>query len=226
MPLTAFQLSQLHHRLETLYLQARTPGQRVRIDAALAVVEQRLINLRRGEIRRRLRGCREALDVQAEINLFLRDAYAAGWRSEEAFVDRAVDGDTIRLADGERVRYIGMDAPELHDVQPGWRIRLDPQPFARRATIANAKLVEARRVLMLRDVSERDRYGRLLRYVFCNGVLVNAQLILDGLARAYPMDPDTHLCLLMERCEQMARQSQRGMWGDQGRGGHHGADTG
>jgi hypothetical protein len=78
-----------------------------------------------------------------------------------------------------RVRYIGMDTPERYDVC-----------FAE-ATAANALLVANQEVTLLKDVSETDRYGRLVRYVFVGNVFVDAALVAQGYARAYPYPPDT-----------------------------------
>ena len=100
-----------------------------------------------------------------------------------AQVLRVVDGDTIRVRlDGgrtERVRYIGVDTPE--SVKPGTAV----QCFAKRAAAANAALVAGRSVRLVGDVEQRDRYGRLLAYVYRepDGAFVNAQLVRDGYAR-------------------------------------------
>jgi micrococcal nuclease len=82
-----------------------------------------------------------------------------------------VDGDTIDVQLGEairRVRYIGMNTPERGE------------PCFQEATTANAALVDGRTVAMVRDVSETDRYGRLLRYVYVDELFVNAALVADG----------------------------------------------
>ena len=82
---------------------------------------------------------------------------------ERAHVVRVVDGDTVVVDIGgrqDRVRYIGIDTPE--SVQPNTPV----EPFAREAAAENAALVRGRDVLLERDVSERDDFGRLLRYVW------------------------------------------------------------
>src|SRR3990167_5088556 len=75
-------------------------------------------------------------------------------------VVRAVDGDTIKLETGQTVRYIGIDAPELH--HPKKRL----QCFGKEASDKNKELVEGKLVRLEKDVSETDRYWRLLRYVY------------------------------------------------------------
>jgi micrococcal nuclease len=93
-----------------------------------------------------------------------------------------VDGDTIDVnLNGQivRVRYIGMNTPESNEV------------CGSEATAANAALVAGRTVTMVRDVSETDRYGRLLRYVYVDGVFVNGELVAGGWADAVDYPPDT-----------------------------------
>lgn len=98
-----------------------------------------------------------------------------------ATLDRVIDGDTIDvLLDGEvvRVRYIGMDTPERGDC------------FYADAKAYNATLVTDRALRLVRDVSETDRYGRLLRYVYSDAGQVNGALVRDGYARPYRYPPD------------------------------------
>ena len=97
----------------------------------------------------------------------------------QARVTRVVDGDTIEVSmEGRRytVRYIGVDTPE--SVAPGQPVEC----YGREASRRNRELVEGRTVLLEKDVSETDRYGRLLRYVWADGVMVNAVLVAEGYA--------------------------------------------
>jgi len=113
---------------------------------------------------------------------------------EQALVVDVIDGDTIRIErdDGtvERVRYIGIDTPEIGHA-PGER----DEPFGREAAQANAQLVADRSVLLERDVSDRDRYERLLRYVWVElpegWLMVNGELAARGLAEVRAYAPDT-----------------------------------
>ena len=108
----------------------------------------------------------------------------AGWaRALEVTVVRAIDGDTVVLSDGRRLRYAGINAPELH-VEGG-----PPEPFAREAWLLNRRLVEGRRLRFEPAARRRDRYGRLLGYLFLpDGRLVSEVLVSQGLAFAcyYP----------------------------------------
>ena len=102
---------------------------------------------------------------------------------------RVVDGDTIRVAlpsGEERVRYIGIDTPE--SVKPGSPVEC----FAKRASAFNERLVAGERVRLVRDVEERDRYGRLLAYVYRerDGLFVNAELVRRGYATVATFPPN------------------------------------
>lgn len=143
--------------------------------------------------------------------------FAPSGPTEVARVVRITDGDTIRvLVSGQedRLRYIGIDTPE--SVAPNTTV----EPFALAATAANARLVEGREVVLEKDVSETDRFDRLLRYVWLappdapDGawVLVNLELVRSGLAEARAYPPDTKYHGLLEAAESDARAARLGMW--------------
>jgi micrococcal nuclease len=101
---------------------------------------------------------------------------------DTAVVTAVIDGDTIEVSMGGasyRVRYIGMDTPEVG------------QACGSEATQANAALVSGQTVRMVKDVSETDRYGRLLRYVYVGNTFVNGALVAGGWAVARDYPPDT-----------------------------------
>lgn len=202
-------LDQLHRQLQRLFLAARTPGQRVRIDAALAQVEQIVTQRARRRLRAQAPRLPARLSLQQAVLASLCKAQRNGAWVEEGRVRRVVDGDTIVLLDGERVRYLGIDAPEIFD---GPVRRPVPEPDAHAAAEANRRWVEGRRVRLLGDRTERDRYGRLLRYVFCAGIFVNAQLLLDGFVRVCILPPDERFAALLVQCEQVARAGHLGLW--------------
>jgi len=119
-------------------------------------------------------------------------------------VIRVIDGDTIEIAGGERVRYIGIDTPEVYP---------SVEHYGMEAWAKNRDLVEGKVVTLERDVSDRDRYDRLLRYVYVDGVSVNAELVRLGYARAISYPPDTKHTELFEQLEEEAREARRGLWG-------------
>jgi len=122
---------------------------------------------------------------------------------DTAKVTQVIDGDTIVIEGGYRVRYIGIDTPEVHP---------ELEPFGMEALEANRKLVEGKRVRLERDVSETDKYDRLLRYVYVDGIFVNAELVSQGLAEAKAYPPDIKYQDYLEELEAKARQAGRGMW--------------
>jgi micrococcal nuclease len=126
-------------------------------------------------------------------------------------VVRVVDGDTVALASGGLLRYIGIDAPEERRRVAG-RWVPDPEPFARAATEANRRLVAGREVRLRYDRERTDRYGRVLAYVYVGDVFVNEKLVLDGLARARAYPPNLRHQAARRRAEAEARAAGRGLW--------------
>jgi micrococcal nuclease len=131
---------------------------------------------------------------------------------EAAIVTRVVDGDTVVVRTGrrfERVRYIGVDTPE--DVKPGTPV----QCYSERAAAENRRLVERRRVTLRLDAEPRDRYGRLLAYVYRrpDGDFVNAELVRRGYARTLTIPPNDAHAALFARLAADARRRHLGLWG-------------
>jgi micrococcal nuclease len=133
---------------------------------------------------------------------------------DQVRVVRVVDGDTIIVElDGreERVRYIGIDAPE--SVQPNAPVEC----FGREASAENARLVADKTVELERDVSDRDRFGRLLRYVYVRDgatrLFVNRELVARGYANAGTFPPDVRYNDELRAAEREAREAERGLWG-------------
>ncbi len=137
------------------------------------------------------------------IILFLIPLCACNPAPDTATVTQVIDGDTITIDTGHRVRYIGLDTPEVYPVQ---------EACGMEAWQANRKLVEGKKVRLERDVSETDKYGRLLRYVYVDDTLVNAELVRLGLAVAKAYPPDTKYQDTLEQLEREARQAGRGIW--------------
>src|SRR3954452_9546500 len=136
---------------------------------------------------------------------------SAASTQEDGVVTRVVDGDTIHVALGgadETVRYIGIDTPE--SVKPGTPV----QCFAKAASAANERLVDGRRVRLSYDAERRDRYGRLLAYVYRDGddAFVNARLVEDGYARTLTIPPNVRFADRFASLARSAREQRRGLW--------------
>ena len=134
-------------------------------------------------------------------------------RTEVARVASVTDGDTIRVEiDGENlaVRYIGIDTPEVRD---------PVEPYGPEASAANERLVAGREVVLERDVSDVDRFDRLLRHVWIESeegwILVNLELVRQGMATVVTFPPDVkyHDEVLLP-AQAAARAAGIGLWGD------------
>lgn len=117
---------------------------------------------------------------------------------ETAVVVQVIDGDTIVIQGGEQVRYIGIDAPEKGE------------PYYYEAREFNEKMVKGKRVQLEKDVSDRDRFGRLLRYVYVDGVFVNREMVRNGYAFSKAYMPDIKYQSILEDAENEARILHRG----------------
>ena len=127
---------------------------------------------------------------------------------QEALVVRVIDGDTVEIEGGQRVRYIGIDAPEIvHPTEP-------VEYFGEEAAEKNRELVEGRIVSLERDVEDRDEYGRLLRYVWLGDVMINAELVRLGYAYSYSLPPNIRYQELFLRLEGEAREQKLGLWAE------------
>jgi len=121
-------------------------------------------------------------------------------------VVRVIDGDTIKLENGEVVRYIGIDTPEtVHPSKP-------VQCFGKEASDKNKELVEGKLVKLEKDITDRDKYGRLLRYVWIGDLFVNDYLIRQGYAYIYTYPPDVKYSEQFVQAQKEAEENNRGLW--------------
>lgn len=121
-------------------------------------------------------------------------------------VERIIDGDTVVLVDGRTVRYIGINTPERGE------------PYYEEAKEANRRLVDGKEVKLGFDEEEKDRYERTLAYVYVGDTFVNAQLVREGYARAYPYPPNTKYQETFSRAQEEARQQGLGIWSSRPQG--------
>lgn len=115
-------------------------------------------------------------------------------------VYRVIDGDTIELQSGERVRLIGINTPE------------SGQKCYTEATNRLKDLVEAKEIRLEKDVTDKDQYGRLLRYVFVDGSFVNLLLVREGYANVYTVSPDVKYSTNITQAEGLAKQENGCLW--------------
>jgi micrococcal nuclease len=118
-------------------------------------------------------------------------------------VTKILDGDTVQFSGGERVRYIGIDTPEKGE------------PFSEEAKELNQKLVLGKRIKIEFDVQERDKYGRLLGYVYVDNIFVNAELIKAGLAVLYTYPPNVKHSDYFAKLQKQARDKKAGIWSEE-----------
>lgn len=135
----------------------------------------------------------------------------AAAQNEAAVVTRIVDGDTVEATIGgvpQTIRYIGVDTPESK--KPNTPV----QCYALEATEVNKALVLGQTVLLERDRTNYDRYGRMLRYVYlADGRMVNEELVKLGAAFAKRYKPDTKHAVKLETAQRAAQSAKAGLWG-------------
>ncbi|MCX6792958.1 MAG: thermonuclease family protein [Candidatus Falkowbacteria bacterium] len=122
-------------------------------------------------------------------------------------VAKVLDGETVILENNDKLRYIGVDAPELNKTE-----KIDC--FSLEAANENQRLVEGKKIRIEKDISERDKFGRLLGYVYLeDGTFVNMELVKNGFAIAAPFEPDTAKASLFKEIEKEAKANKLGLWG-------------
>jgi len=121
-------------------------------------------------------------------------------QKEGIFVAEVIDGDTFKLNTGERVRLIGIDAPERYE------------EFYTESTNALFALIFYKQVILERDITDEDKYNRSLRYVFVNNTFVNLEMVQEGYAKSFPYEPDTKYQEELNKAQEEAIENRRGMW--------------
>ena len=118
-----------------------------------------------------------------------------------------VDGDTFHTTNGQKIRLLGINTPEIaHNSEPG-------QPYGTEAKRRLAALISDKVVRLEFDREKRDQYGRTLAHVYLDdGQWINRQLVLEGLAHVYTFAPNFRHTSELLRAEQQARNDMRGLW--------------
>jgi micrococcal nuclease len=143
-------------------------------------------------------------------------------QKETFLVKHVIDGDTFELESKERVRLLGIDTPEKFQSdkldRDAERTQSDKKTIQKLGTLSSEyakKLVEGKQVVLLPEPNHenKDRYGRLLRYVYLeDGTFINKKLVADGYAYAYRKYPLSKLDEFIQ-AEKEAREKNRGLWG-------------
>lgn len=130
-------------------------------------------------------------------------------RSIEGRGIKALDGDSILVKVAHQgvfnVRLLGIDAPEYS------------QPFGERAKIFLNRRIQAKKILLKTDLREKDKYDRLLAYVFVNDRFVNSDLVREGLALVYVLPPNLKYLDDLLWAQKEAYQHKRGIWSKEGK---------
>lgn len=126
--------------------------------------------------------------------------------TDEYVVKRVVDGDTIELSNGQKVRYIGINTPETDDP------RKPIECFGLEAKEKNKALVEGKVARLEKDTSDKDVYGRLLRYIYIDNIMINDLLVKEGFANAATYPPDVKFANQFLESEKYARENKLGLW--------------
>ena len=169
---------------------AKKYGRAGRYAAALVLLAASLVLGSRDTVINRTRAGREKVPAPAA----------------RARVTRVIDGDTVVIDNGCRVRYIGVDTPETRHPKKG------VEYFGKEASDFNRRLVAGKKIRLEYDAEKFDKYGRLLAYVYADGVFVNAELVVAGYARARPVPPNTKHADLFLDLQSKAKAGKKGLW--------------
>lgn len=128
------------------------------------------------------------------------DVFDAKQKNGYHRVIRIIDGDTFDIENGERVRMIGIDTPERGE------------HYYDEAKDHLSSLIGDKTVYLTKDISERDRYERLLRHVYIDEAWINELMVRDGFAHAVTFPPDVMHVDIFREAEMEARKNERGLW--------------
>ena len=135
-------------------------------------------------------------------------------------VKMVIDGDTIQLENGKKVRLIGIDTPETHFSERLYRQAKKANKDAEtikalgeKASRFTTKLVKGKRVRLEFDVERYDKYGRLLAYVYLkDGLFVNEEIVRQGYAQLLTIPPNVKYKSVFLEAQKEARENNRGLW--------------
>jgi micrococcal nuclease len=133
------------------------------------------------------------------------NSYETSNYSEKIFyVDEVIDGDTFSTTSGETVRMLGINTPEI-----------DRYYYDEARDMLDI-MICGKQVILERDITERDRYGRLLRYVYTDDLFINLEMVRRGYANVYTLPPDIRYVEDLLEAERSARKNEFGLWAQSG----------
>ena len=126
---------------------------------------------------------------------------------DKVYVERVIDGDTFETAGGEDIRFIGVDTPETKHPEKG------VEYYGKEASKYTTNQLEGKTVYLEYDVEKKDKYKRILAYVFLpDGTFFNAKLLHDGYANLLTIPPNVKYVDLFIELAKEARENKRGLW--------------
>ncbi len=126
---------------------------------------------------------------------------------KEALISRVIDGDTFQIQSGEKIRLIGINAPE-YDLR-----RHHIQPYGKEASLFAKENLNGKKVILESDIQKKDKYNRTLAYVYLeNGVFVNEWLVSEGYAKARYYAPNGKYYSRLKNAEKKAKEERKGIW--------------
>ena len=144
------------------------------------------------------------------LSLALAGGFSAcNYFAEGGYYARVVyvyDGDTVKLDNGENVRYLGIDTPEMNYKKP------PAERFAEQAKRFNEQLVAQKKVRLEFDAQRRDKYDRLLAYVYVDDIFVNAEILKQGYGKVYIIPPNVKYADEFLALQREAKTDKKGIW--------------
>jgi len=136
------------------------------------------------------------------------------------YVKRVIDGDTLKLSNDQRVRLIGVDTPELHysnkllrDAKRTQRDIKTIQALGRRSSIFTKDLCLGKKIRLEFDVEKRDKYGRVLAYVYLeDGTFINAKILKEGYGQVMTIPPNVKYADYFLKLQKEAKANNKGLW--------------
>jgi len=150
----------------------------------------------------------------AVFSLFLGCGQKETFGQDKVYkVTKVVDGDTIEIQGGKRIRYIGIDTPErMMRKNDRWIYR--PMPFAEEAKAYNTRMVLGKKVRLEMDIEHQDRYGRVLAYVFLDETFINEEMIRHGYAHLLTIPPNVKYVERFKKALKEAKREKNGLWSE------------